>query len=223
MHVDYALQRRNMVESQVRPSDITDRRISRAMLEVPRELFVPAERRSIAYMDENLSVGAPGSRPERWLMAPRTLAKLVQLLDLGERDVVLDIGCGSGYSAAVLSRIAQTVVAVEANEELVADAGRALSEAGIDNVAVVAGDLANGFPAEGPYDAILLSGAVTELPPAIFDQLKDGGRLAAVVVNGGVGRAMQWRRIGGHFDCRPAFEAGVPLLPEFRAKPAFVF
>jgi protein-L-isoaspartate(D-aspartate) O-methyltransferase len=223
MQFDYAIQRKNMVESQVRPSDITDRRISRAMLDVPRELFVPADRRAIAYMDENLPLGPSGQRPERWLMAPRTLAKLVQLLDLGERDVVLDIGCGSGYAAAILSRIAQTVVAVESSEAMATEAGRALAEAGIDNVAVVRGDLDKGFPSEGPYDAILLSGAVSEIPATIFDQLKDGGRLAGVVVEGGIGRATRWRRIGGKFDSRPAFEVGFQMLAGFERKPEFVF
>jgi protein-L-isoaspartate(D-aspartate) O-methyltransferase len=223
MHVDYVLQRKNMVESQVRPSDVTDRRIIRAMLDVPREVFLPADRRSVAYMDENVSLGSVGQKATRWLMAPRTLAKLVQLLEIGDRDVVLDVGGGSGYSAAILSKIAQTVVAVESEAAVVTRAGEALAESGIDNVAVITGDLTRGYPSEGPYDAILIAGAVSDVPASLLDQLKDGGRLATVVTEDGVGRATLWRRIGGHFDRRTAFEAGLPVLPGFEEAPTFVF
>ena len=223
MLVDAALQRKNMVESQVRPSDVTDRRIIRAMAETPREIFVPADRQTVAYMDETVPLAPIGTAARRWLMAPRTLALLVQLLDLGAQDVVLDIGGGSGYSAAVLARIAQTVVALESDAEVIKAAGAALAAAGADNVAVVEGPLAAGFGSEGPYDAILFSGGVADVPAVVLDQMKDGGRLVAVVVAGGVGRATQWKRVGGHFDRRPHFEAWVPLLPEFTPRPGFVF
>jgi protein-L-isoaspartate(D-aspartate) O-methyltransferase len=223
MHVDYVVQRKNMVESQVRPSDVTDRRIIRAMLDVPREVFLPADRRSVAYMDENVPLASSGQKATRWLMAPRTLAKLVQLLEIGDRDVVLDVGGGSGYSAAVLSKIAQTVVAVESDAAVVTRAGESLAEAAIDNVVVVNGDLTGGYPSEGPYDAILIAGAVNDVPATLLDQLKDGGRLATVVTADGVGRATVWRRIGGHFDRRAAFEAGLPVLPGFEKAPAFIF
>ncbi|MFZ4808488.1 MAG: protein-L-isoaspartate O-methyltransferase family protein [Hyphomicrobiaceae bacterium] len=222
MHVDYALQRKNMVESQVRPSDVTDRRIIRAMLEVPRELFLPDARKPVAYIDENLPLDARGRLSARWLMAPRTLAKLIQSLELGDRDVVLDIGGGSGYSAAVLGRIAQTVVAVESDEACLAAAGKALAAAGIDNVALVTGDLTRGFASEGPYDAILVGGAVSDVPAEILDQLKDGGRLACVVAGGDVGCATLWRRIGGRFDQRALFEVGLPMLAGFERQPSFV-
>jgi protein-L-isoaspartate(D-aspartate) O-methyltransferase len=222
MHVDFATQRKNMVESQVRPSDVTDRRIIRAMLDIPRELFVPADRKAIAYIDENVPLGA-GGRSTRCLMAPRTLAKLVQLLELSDRDVVLDIGGGSGYSAGLLGRMTQTVVAVENDESCLAMAQTALSAAGIDNVAMVPGDLRKGYPSEGPYDAILIGGGVNGVPAGLLDQLKDGGRLAAVLIDGGVGRATVWRRVGGRFDQRAVFEASLPLLAEFEKQPEFVF
>lgn len=224
MHVDTALQRKNMVESQVRPSDVTDRRIIRAMLDVPREVFLPKGRQAVAYIDEDIALdGGNGKAPTRWLMAPRTLAKLVQLLDLGERDVVLDVAGGAGYSAAVLSRIAQTVVAVEQEDACRALATQAMAAAGIDNVAIVAGKVAEGYAAEGPYDAILVCGAVDEMPRRLLDQLKDGGRLAAVLVSGGVGRATRWVRVGSQFDRRAAFDAGLPKLPEFSRQPVFEF
>jgi len=147
----------------------------------------------------------------------------IQLLEIGDRDVVLDVGGGSGYSAAILSKIAQTVVAVESDAAVVTRAGEALAESGIDNVAVITGDLTRGYPSEGPYDAILIAGAVSDVPASLLDQLKDGGRLATVVTADGVGRATVWRRIGGHFDRRTAFEAGLPVLPGFEKAPAFVF
>jgi protein-L-isoaspartate(D-aspartate) O-methyltransferase len=215
--MDIALQRKNMVESQVRPSDVTDRRIIRAMLDIPRERFVPERSRAIAYMDEALVLGGG-----RTLMAPRLVARMIQALDLGDADTVLEIGAATGYTAAILARIAQRVVALEQVPTLADAAKAALAATGADNVSVVTGDLTAGRGADAPFDAILVSGAVDELPDTILDQLKDGGRLVTVVASGPLGRVVQWRRFGGTFDQRVLFEAGAAPLPGFQRKAEFV-
>jgi len=216
--MDTVLQRKNMVESQVRPSDVTDRRIIRAMLEVPREAFLPERTRAVAYMDE--AIGLPCGRS---LLAPRVLAKLIQHLDLGDGDAVLEIGCGTGYATAVLARIAPTVVAVEADPALADTARRTLAAAGVANATVHVADHAQGAAVEAPYDAILINGAVPSVPAGILDQLKDGGRLVTVIAAGPVGRAVQWRRFGGTFDQRVLFDAAAAPLPGFERKAEFVF
>lgn len=221
--VDAEVQRANMVESQVRPSDVTDRRILRAMLDIPRDQFVPAPLKQLAYIDDEvpLATGA-ASRQTRTLMAPRAFAKLVQLAEISPSDVVLDVGCASGYSAAVLGKLAETVVALEVDPELAETAAGLLSETSYDNVAVVIGELAIGYPAEGPYDAIVVEGLVDEVPFSLLDQLKDGGRLVAVL-SGRPSRAVLWRRLGGTFDEREAFEAAASPLPGFSKPATFVF
>ncbi len=219
---DFGQQRTNMVESQIRPSDVTDRRIIRAMLEVPREQFVPTSLKPIAYMDQQIALSkAPAAGEARGLLEPRVLAKLVQLAEIGNSDVVLDVGCGPGYSAALLGRLAETVVALEADAELVETAGAVLADLGLDNVAVVSGALEAGYPNEGPYDAIFIGGRVEEIPAELLDQLKDGGRLVAVRGTPVHARALIWRRIGANFDVQEAFEAAAPLLPGFSKARSF--
>jgi len=223
---DFEQQRSNMVESQVRPSDITDRRIFTAMLSVPRERFVPGEARPIAYGDGEVLIEPAGTEGKaRYLLAPRLLAQLLQALDLSldGSALVLDVGCGSGYSAALLAQIAQTVVALESNSTLADRASKLFEELVIDNVAVVGGALTEGYPSEGPYDAILIAGGVSDVPAVILDQLKDGGRLATVLTDDGVGRVVQFQRHGGQFNQRVLGEAGTPGLPGFERAPAFVF
>ena len=182
---DSNLQRLNMVESQVRPSDVTDRRIIKAMLEVPREKFVPA----VACVHGLHGRAGAGRRPAtgraaRYLLAPRTFAKLVQLAEIGPEAVVLDVGCATGYSTAVLARLAKRVVAVESDKGLAEQRATLLEELGVGNAAVVEGRLAAGAPAEAPFDAIVLNGAVETVAPALLEQLKDGGRLVAIVARG---------------------------------------
>ena len=216
-------QRKNMVESQVRPSDVTDRRIIRAMLDVPREGFVPPAMRPVAYMDQDVPVTLPGAAgPRRYLLAPRVFAKMVQALELGDRDAVLEIGTTTGYGAAVLARIARSVAAVESEADLARAAGAQVAAMKLDNVKVVTGDLTAGDPAEGPYDAILIMGAINEVSAGLLDQLKDGGRLVAVVVDPSGSRLMQCRRIGGNFDTRVLADATAPLLPGFERAASFV-
>jgi protein-L-isoaspartate(D-aspartate) O-methyltransferase len=220
---DVALQRKNMVESQVRPNDVTDRRIINAMLNVPREAFLPTALKPIAYIDETLPlVKAADGAPARGLMAPRVFAKLIQLAEVSESDIVLDVGGLTGYSAAVIARLAQTVVVLESDPALAETATKALEELGVDNAAVVTGDLEVGYPSEGPYDAIIVEGTIDAMPPGLLDQLKDGGRLVAIE-SGIPSEGVIWRRMGRTFDRRIAFEAAAPIVPGFQKNREFVF
>lgn len=216
--IDPAVQRTNMVESQIRPSDVTDRRVLRAMAAVPRERFAPEALRSVAYADQALPLGHG-----RQMLAPRLVARMIQALELDGDSIALEIATATGYGAAVLARIAQTVVALESDASLANEATKALAELGADNVAVVTGTLADGYEQEGPYDAILVSGAVAVEPDVLLDQLKDGGRIVAVVTGGDLGRVVQWRRSGAAFACRTLFEATAHVLPGFERKAEFVF
>lgn len=221
---NFAVQRNNMVENQVRPSDVVDRRILRAMLEIPREVFVPAEARPLAYIDRDVPVMARGnSNGDRYLLAPSVHARLIQFLELGEHAIVLDVGCGTGYGSAIMARLAQTVVGLESDPELAETATKTLSSLSIDNVVVVTGSLAEGWPSEGPYDAILLSGSVPDVPATLLDQLKDGGRLAAIVADAGMSKATLWQRSGRHFSSRIVFDATAKPLPGFEKQKQFVF
>jgi protein-L-isoaspartate(D-aspartate) O-methyltransferase len=224
--VDFATQRTNMVESQVRPSDVTDRRIIRAMAAIPREAFVTEAVRDVAYMDADVPL-LTAAGAGRALMAPRTFAKLAQLAEIEADDVVLDVGAATGYSAAVLARLARTVIALESDAGLAEAAKRALGRLAIDNVTVVAGDLAGGQPQDGPYDAILIEGAVPEVPRTLLEQLKDGGRLVAVHVPdhalNPLGKAVVWRRHDGTLAEGSAFDASAPALPGFERAIEFAF
>lgn len=215
---DYAARRRTMVDTQVRPSDVTKYPIIEAMLAVPRELFVPNGRREAAYIGENLQIG-----PARVILEPRTLAKMLDALDVRDDELVLDLGAGLGYAAAVLARLAEAVVAVEEDEAMAAEAEASLSEVGADNVAVVHAPLAEGGARHGPYDVILVEGAVEDLPATITDQLKDGGRIACIFVDGHLGICRIGYRIDGAVSWRDAFNAVAPVLPGFARQPDFVF
>ena len=222
--VDFAQLRRSMVDGQIRVNDVTDPRIIAAMLDLPRERFVPAAVRELAYIDDDLLVHPAGpGQPGRYLMEPMVLAKLIQALDLGPEDKVLDVGSATGYSAALLGRLVRMVVAVEEERELAAAAASLLAELGAVNVNVMTGALAAGWPGEAPYDAILLNGAVEVVPHALLRQLKEGGRLGAIVRSGAAGRATIHSRVGNRFAARPVFDASVPLLPGFAVPKAFVF
>jgi protein-L-isoaspartate(D-aspartate) O-methyltransferase len=210
-----------MVESQLRTNKVTDRRLLDAFETIPRELFVPEPLRGIAYIDEDVALGG-----NRFVMEPRVLARLLQEAQPGPDDVALDLGCGSGYATAILSRLVATVVALEDDAALAAAANRTLEKLEIDNAVVVEGRLNEGYPRQAPYNVILLGGAVSEVPPAIADQLAEGGRLVTVVSAGagaGLGRATLMRRDGGTVSSRVLYDASVPVLPGFEAAPGFVF
>jgi protein-L-isoaspartate(D-aspartate) O-methyltransferase len=213
---DYAARRTMMVDTQVRPSDVTKFPIIEAMLTVPREAFVPSGRREAAYVGENLALGGG-----RVMLEPRTLAKMLDALDIQPDELVLDIGPGLGYSSAVIARLAEAVVAVEEDEDLASEAETALSEAGADNVALVQGALANGAAKHGPYDVIVVEGAVEEVPQAVIDQLKEGGRVAALFMEGALGVCRVGYRIDGAVTWRFAFNASAPVLPGFEKQKSF--
>jgi protein-L-isoaspartate(D-aspartate) O-methyltransferase len=217
--VDFAAARSNMVESQIRTNKVTDPALLDAFETTPRERFVPESLRGIAYVDEDVALGG-----ERFVMEPMVLARLLQAARPGPGDVALDLGCGSGYATAILSRLVATVVALEVDAALAAAATLTLDELEIDNAVVVEGRLADGYPKQAPYNVILLNGAVSEVPLAIADQLAEGGRLVTVVsVGTGLGRATLMRRDRGVISSRILCDAAVPVLPGFEAAPGFVF
>ncbi|CUH63657.1 Protein-L-isoaspartate O-methyltransferase [Thalassovita autumnalis] len=213
---DFTARRTMMVDTQIRPSDVTKFPIIEAMLSVPREEFVPADKIDSAYVEENVDLG--GSRV---VLEPRTLAKMLDALDIQADELVLDLGCGLGYSSAVMARMAEAVVAVEDDEARADEAQAALSRAGADNVAVHVGALAEGAAKHGPYDVVVLQGAAEHLPEAIIDQVKEGGRIAALMVEGALGTVKIGYKIDGVMSWRFAFNAGAPVLPGFERHQAF--
>jgi protein-L-isoaspartate(D-aspartate) O-methyltransferase len=213
---DISTQRLNMVESQVRPSDVTDRRLIRAMGQVPRELYVPDKLQPVAYMDTPVPLTMDaGGRPLRQLLAPRTFAKLVQAADIPLNGVVLDGGCGMGYSTAVLAHVARRVIGLEPDAALAGHARAALQTAGVTNALIVTAAIASGHPPESPFDAIILNGAVADVPRSLLEQLKDGGRLVAILGGTAAGKAVVWTRSGPTYDSREVFDATAALLPGF--------
>ena len=216
--IDYAAAREAMVDRQVRTADVTRYPIIAAMLAVPREEFLPEALRPLAYVGEHVPL-APG----RVLLDPRVFAKLLDALDVGPDDLVLDVGCGYGYSTAVLARMAEAVVAVESDTAMAAEAEALLGRHGADNAVVQAGALAGGVPADGPFDVILVEGAVEVLPPALEAQLKPDGRIAAIFARGAGGQARIGLRTAEGIAWRRVFDATAPVLPGFEAAKAFVF
>jgi protein-L-isoaspartate(D-aspartate) O-methyltransferase len=220
--VDFATARRRMVDGQVRTNDVTDLRLQAAMFELPREKFVPADKAALAYLDLDLPVTPAGDKGRR-LLKPMVLAKLLQAAAIREDEHVLDVGCATGYSAALLARLARSVVAIEQDRPLADAAQQALRAVGAGNVSVVSGPLHEGWPAGGPYDVILLDGASEVPPESLFRQLKDGGRLVGVVGRSPGAKAMLYRSVEGKVSGRPIFDATAPVLPGFVAPLAFVF
>lgn len=220
--IDFAAARRMMVDGQVRTSDVTDLRIITAMMELPRERFVPETSSDLAYLDLDASVAA-GGEPARRLLKPMVLAKMVQAAAVKPDDHILDVGCATGYSSALLGRLARSVIALEEDAELARRADENLKAIGSGNVAVVAGPLTQGCQLKSPYDVIFLNGATEVVPHALCRQLKNGGRLVAVVGSAPTGRAMIYRSVEDDISGWPIFDAAAPLLPGFAAVPAFVF
>ena len=218
---DYAAARTLMVETQIRTEGVTDYRIIRTMAEVPRERFVPSRARPFAYTDIDIAVKDDGHT--RHMIRPATLARLIQAATIAPGDFVLVVGCGTGYTAAVIANLATSVIALESDEHLAQSAGATLTDLGIGNVAVVTGPLEAGYPAEAPYDVIFVDGAVEFVPEALLAQLKEGGRLVAVVGYNRAASATVYTRTDDDIGSRPAFDAFVPALPGFSHPRAFVF
>lgn len=217
MHMaDFATRRTMMVDTQVRPSDVTKFPIIDAMLRVPREEFVPTSKRETAYMGENIDLG-----DGRVILEPRTLAKLLDALDIGPGELVLDIGCAYGYSSAILARLAEAVVAVEDDTALAKDAQEVLSDNNADNVVVHVGSLSDGAADHAPFDVIVVQAGVGDIPDAIIGQLKDGGRIAAIFMDGALGEARIGYKRDGAVTWRMAFNAGAPVLPGFERQRTF--
>ncbi len=210
--------RKAMVDGQILPNNVTDEGILAAFLEVAREPYVPRALRAVAYVDDDLRI-APG----RHLLAPVVLARLLQAAAIGPEDAVLDIGCASGYSTAIIARLASAVVALECDAELAAWANRALGETGVDNAAVVEGVLGEGCSDQGPYDAIVVNGACERAPDVLAEQLAEGGRMVLVERVGEVGRAYLYRRREGVVSHTELFNAQVPVLPGLEAMATFQF
>jgi protein-L-isoaspartate(D-aspartate) O-methyltransferase len=220
---DFAAARRSMVDGQVRTSNVTDLRIVAAMLELPREQFVPQAQAALAYLDRDIPLRVPGASPGRCLLKPMVLAKMVQAAGVRATDHVLDVGCTTGYAAALLARLAGSIVGLEEDAALAAAAGENLGKEGRGNVEVVKAPLAQGFPPRAPYDLVFIEGASEIEPRSLFHQLKDQGRLIAIVGRPPATRAILYRSVAGDVSGWPVFDAAAPLLPGFAAPVEFVF
>lgn len=219
--MDYAAARRHMVDSQILTNKVTDPRIINAMAALPRESFVPDDRRDISYVDEAIAVGG-----SRFLMEPMITARLLQHAEPHENDLALVVGCATGYTAAVLAGMTSTVVAIESDKAMVDTASATLSALGIDNVAIMEGPLSEGYPKQAPYDLIVFDGAVPEVPQQIVDQLAEGGRLVAIIGGGDsrtMGSVIVMTRFHGAVSSRDIFQAGTPMLPGFEQATCFNF
>ncbi len=222
---EYQIQRANMVDSQLRTNQVTDHRILRSMLNIPREKFVPETKQDLAYMDQDILVDRDQEGTDRYMMSPMVIARLAQLAGIDDKDMVLIIGCTSGYVAALLASLASSVICLETDDRLAEAASIRLEKLGCDNVATVSGRLEEGYSKEGPYDVIMFNGSVELIPQRLFDQLKDNGRLVAVqLTQGSVGKAHLYRKIGENIgENRISFDASAHPLPGFKREQPFVF
>ncbi|MEE4213263.1 MAG: protein-L-isoaspartate O-methyltransferase [Parvularcula sp.] len=218
--MDTVKARKHMLDSQVRPNDVTDHALQAAMGELPRERFVPADKRHLAYVERSVPLF-----DGRYLLQARDFAKMIDAANVQRSDLVLDVACGYGYSAAVLSRLASVVVGVEDDETVVAKASERLAEQGCDNAVMMHNPLTEGCAKQGPYDVIVLAGGVEDGLTNLLHQLKpDAGRLVTVMMNGRVGRATLFTRAGEAFGERTLFECYPPhVLPGFGKKATFTF
>lgn len=216
---DFKALRQTMVDTQLRTNKVTDANVLAAMGEIPREMFVPEDRASLAYIDEDIHIGK-----SRCMAEPMILARMIQAAEIGPEDVVLDVACGSGYSSAILGRIARAVVAVESDTELAGAASARLTKLGMDNVVVEMGPINAGWSDQAPYDVIMVNGSCGEMPEAILSQLAEGGRLCAILRGpGGTGMAKLFVKSAGVVSNRGLFDANVPILPEFDLEEGFSF
>jgi protein-L-isoaspartate(D-aspartate) O-methyltransferase len=216
--LEYATQRLNMIDAQVRVNDVTDPRIHAAMADIPREKFVPTAKRALAYADVPVEV-VQG----RYLLDPRTFAKLLTLADVRATDNVLDVGCATGYSSAVLGKLARSVIALEQDADLVRMASDLLPATGASNAVVTQGALNQGFKGKAPYDVIFVNGSLEASPDALLAQLSEGGRLVAVISDQPGSQSRLFVREQGRISVRPGFDASVPALVGFSKTLGFVF
>jgi protein-L-isoaspartate(D-aspartate) O-methyltransferase len=222
--MNFETARMAMVESQIRPNGVRDPRILNAFASVPRECFVPENRKALAYMDEApLAVPATPQSPARYLLAPMVLARLLQFAGPRANCRALDVGGATGYSAAILSKICGKVHALELSESLAGGMKASLSSAGVHMVGVHQGALEAGLAAEKPFDLILVNGGVSREPKELLDQLAEGGRLVTILRKGWHGHAYLFTKASGVVSGRAVFDAGAEFLPGFEAKPEFVF
>lgn len=213
---DFSALRTTMVDTQVRPSDVTKFTVIEAMLSVPREAFVPRNQRDAAYVGEHVALGSG-----RVVLDPRVLAKMLDAADIQKDELVLDIGSGLGYSAAIIARMAEAVVAVEDDADRVEEAQSLLAEQGVDNVVMHEAALTEGAADHGPYDVIILQGAVGFLPESLTGQLKEGGRIVSLEMDGALGTVRVGYKLNGVLNWRFAFNASAPVLPGFEKHSAF--
>ncbi|WP_050404539.1 protein-L-isoaspartate O-methyltransferase family protein [Bradyrhizobium embrapense] len=218
----FSTARQYMVDGQVRPSDVTDDRILEAMLTVPREVFVPASKQALAYLDLDLDV-TEGGADRRCLIKPALLAKMLQAAEIKATDRVLLVGCATGYAAAIVARFAAEVSATESDPALAGKASAVFVQLGIQNVTVKTAAAADGDAAGAPYDVIVLNGATEIIPTGLFGQLQEGGRLVGVFGLTPPPRATIVTRSHGDFGHRELFDATAPVLPGLERVPAFVF
>jgi protein-L-isoaspartate(D-aspartate) O-methyltransferase len=219
---DFSIQRRNMVDGQIRPGNVTDWRIIDAMRVVPREAFVTEAQRELAYLDLDIDVGGTGAQ-KRFLLKPMVSARLLQHAEIQEKDNVLIVGCASGYLAALAAKLTIRVTATESDSALAARANDILRKTGFGEVTVIKAEAADGAPKDGPYDVIILNGATEIVPDRLYAQLKVGGRLVGIFAMTNPPRATIVTRSIGDFGSRPLFDVTAPMLPGLERTPAFVF
>ena len=213
---DNATRRRMMVDNQIRPSDVTKFPIIEAFLSLKREYFVPTENRDTAYVGEHIQIGN-----DRVILDPRTLAKMLDAVDVTDSELVLDVGAGYGYSSAIIAYLAEAVVALESDDKPASEMQNALIEHGIDNVIVEQGPLLDGAASHAPYDVIFVQGGVEFIPEQIISQLKEGGRMVALFMEGALGSVKIGYKVKGVVNWRFAFNAGAPVLSDFEKEPTF--
>jgi len=212
------MQRTTMIDGQILPNKVTDPRVISALGETPREAFVPKALRSVAYIDEDLEIGA-----DRYLMEPMVFARLVEAAEITADDLVLDVGSNLGYSAAILAKLASSLVGVDSDGEMVAQANANLLKLEIGNAAVVEGVMQEGVEKEAPFNVIFLNGCVEYIPQALIDQLAEGGRMVGVRMENGLGRGFLGVKSGGIFGVEDFMDANVPMLPGFAETKKFEF
>jgi len=217
--MDFDKAREIMVDSQIRPDDVTEPAIVGAFLRTPREVFVPNARKGVAYSELEIATS-----PGRALWIPRDTAKLIKMAAIQPSDVVLVVGAGAGYEAALISHLADTVIALEESAALVEAMSQRFSAIGVDRAAPVEGPLEKGLPGQAPFDVIYVAGMIEEMPEVWAQQLRDGGRLAAVMADaGGMGRGKVFTKAGGTLSAREGFDACPPRFAAFDRKPSFSF